>query len=83
MKEYKTEKTNPEQPSVKFESLHLYRSFDGEIKGNLSIKSDDDSQVCVTLPEEPLEAIVDLVAEKLAEAASLQADRLRAAILNR
>lgn len=72
-----------DSPNIKFERLSMYRTYDGLIKGTLSIKSDDGSKVEVTLPSEPLEAIVDLVADKLAEAAKVQADRLRSAILNR
>ena len=49
----------------------------------MSIKSTDGSEVKVTLPSEALEEVVDLVADKLAEAANIQADRLRAAILDR
>ena len=70
-------------PDIRFERLSMHRSYDGKIIGKLSIKSNDGSEVKIALPDEPLEAIVDLVAGKLAEAAKVQADRLRDAILNR
>ena len=69
--------------AIRFERLHLHRDYHGEIKGSMSIKSTDGSKVEINLSAEPLEAIVDLVADKLAEAAKVQADRLRDAILNR
>lgn len=68
---------------IKFERLSLYRDHKGVIKGRLQIKSDDGSSVEITLPEEHLENLVDLVADQLAEAATIQSDRLRDAILNR
>tara|TARA_Y100000593_G_C4284592_1_gene324705 strand:- start:1278 stop:1586 length:309 start_codon:yes stop_codon:yes gene_type:complete len=74
---------DPTCSAIRFERLLMYRTYDGSIKGTLSIESDDGSEVKITLPDEPLESIVDLVADKLAEAAKVQADRLRDAILNR
>jgi len=69
--------------SIKFDRLSMYRDFKGDIQATLSVKSDDGSKIEIVLPEEPLEAIVDLVADKLAEAAKIQTDRLREAILKR
>lgn len=68
---------------IRFGSLHVYRRFDGSIRGSMEIESDDASSVKITLPAAALESLIDMVAENLAEAAAIQADRLRDAILSR
>lgn len=68
---------------IKFKSLHMHRGYNGEINGSITIGSDDDSEVKVRLPGEALEPLVEIVAEQLAEATSLQVARLKDAILNR
>ena len=68
-------------PTVEFDGLHLWRSYDKSLKGTLSIKTSDGSGVKLALPESSMESLVRLMADELAAAATFQAAELRAAIL--
>ena len=69
--------------SVHFESLRISRDYKGRIRGRLAIKSDNGSSIEISMPEESMEALVDMVANELAQAANIQTERLREAILQR
>ena len=68
---------------ITFENLWIRSDHYGRIKGSLKIKSSDGSSVEISLPREAMESVVDLCVDELATAATIQADRLREAILER